>query len=158
MPPVLDRFFVHRLRMVTGKDCNPLNEVEVICESLMNDGGVLHESKVIKFVPAQTVTKLAVGEPDFVELSSAIFAELERRFVVAEACGERSDAAAARRRSPDSAVSDQYVRSARRRAGRSPGPNPRPTAPAAARRWGTWRPGSRSCRPSTPSMTRRADG
>jgi hypothetical protein len=68
---------------------------------------------VIKFVPAQTVTKLAVaepirlGEPDVVELSSAFFAEPERRFVVAEACAERSDAAPARRHSPDSAVSDQ---------------------------------------------------
>jgi len=27
---VLDRYYVHRLRMVTGKDCNPLNEVELI--------------------------------------------------------------------------------------------------------------------------------
>jgi len=68
---------------------------------------------VIKFAPEQTVAKLAVGEPirlgepDVVELSSAFVAELERRFVVAEACGERSDAATARRRSPDSTVSDQ---------------------------------------------------
>ena len=36
MTLVLDRFFVHRLRMVTGKDGNPLNEVEMICDSLMN--------------------------------------------------------------------------------------------------------------------------
>ena len=105
----------------------------------MNDGGVLRERKAIKFVPIQTLTKLAVGDPirlreaDVVELSSAFFAELERRFVVADPCGERSDAAAARRRSPDSATSDQYVRGARRRADRFPGPSPRPTAPPAAR-------------------------
>jgi hypothetical protein len=29
MALVLDRYFVHRLRMVTGKDGNPLNEVEM---------------------------------------------------------------------------------------------------------------------------------
>ncbi len=48
----------------------------------MNDGGVLRERKAIKFVPIQTLTKLAVGDPirlreaDVVELSSAFFAEL----------------------------------------------------------------------------------
>jgi hypothetical protein len=36
MTLVLDRYFVHRLRVVTGKDGNPLNEVE-----LMNNDGVL---------------------------------------------------------------------------------------------------------------------
>jgi hypothetical protein len=30
MTLMLDRYFVHRLRMVTGKDGNPLNEVELI--------------------------------------------------------------------------------------------------------------------------------
>jgi hypothetical protein len=30
MTLVLDRYFVHRLRMVTGKDSNPLNEVELM--------------------------------------------------------------------------------------------------------------------------------
>ncbi len=34
---VLDRYFVHRLRMVTGKDSNPLNEVELLSDSLMNN-------------------------------------------------------------------------------------------------------------------------
>ena len=41
MTLILDRYFVHRLRTVTGKDGNPLNEVELLSESLMNNDGVL---------------------------------------------------------------------------------------------------------------------
>lgn len=37
MALVLDRYFVRRLRTVTGKDGNALNEVELICDSLMNN-------------------------------------------------------------------------------------------------------------------------
>ena len=83
----LDRFFVHRVRPVTGKDGNPLNEVEMICESLLNNNGLLRQSKVIKLIPDQSVTKLQFGEPirltadQFERLSDAFFAELERRFL-----------------------------------------------------------------------------
>jgi hypothetical protein len=41
MTLVLDRYFVHRLRVVTGKDGNPLNEVELLSDSIMNNDGVL---------------------------------------------------------------------------------------------------------------------
>src|SRR6266480_5712333 len=51
MTMVLDRYFVHRLRVVTGKDGNPLNEVELLSDSLMNHDGVLHGNNVIKLVP-----------------------------------------------------------------------------------------------------------
>jgi hypothetical protein len=83
---VLDRYFVHRVRMVAGKDGNPLNEVEMICDSLMNNDGVLEGNNVVKYVPEQSVVKLALGdeirltEDQFRRLSDAFFAELERRF------------------------------------------------------------------------------
>lgn len=44
----LDRFFVHRLRVVTGKDTNALNELELICDSLMNNENVMRGASVIK--------------------------------------------------------------------------------------------------------------
>lgn len=83
---VLDRHFVHRVRMVTGKDANPLNEVELLTESLLGGGGVLRGNNVIKWVPDQTVLKLDVGDrialtaKQFDELAKAFFAELEARF------------------------------------------------------------------------------
>ncbi|MGZ6557909.1 MAG: hypothetical protein ACXVEY_13845 [Actinomycetota bacterium] len=83
----LDRPFVHRIRAVTGKDGNPLNEVEMLGDSLMNNGGILAASTVIKLVPDTSVLQLETGdriqlsESDFERLSAAFFAELERRFL-----------------------------------------------------------------------------
>ncbi len=87
MTLVLDRYFVHRTRIVSGKDGNPLNEVEVLCDSLMNNNGVLRESTVIKLIPAQSVVKLHIGDPigltedDFERLSAAFLAEIELKFM-----------------------------------------------------------------------------
>jgi hypothetical protein len=83
----LDRPFVHRLRVSTGKDGNALNEVELLVDSLINNGGVLQGNNVIKFVPDESVLKLQIGDrirlsaDDFERLAAAFFAELERRFV-----------------------------------------------------------------------------
>ena len=87
MTIVLDRYFVHRLRMVTGKDGNPLNEVEMLSDSLMNNEGVLRDSKVIKLIPDQSVVKLHIGDhirltaEEFERLSAGFFAEIERKFL-----------------------------------------------------------------------------
>lgn len=54
---VLDRLFVHRLRVSAGKDRNPLNEVELLAESLMNNGGLFRGNNVIKHVPEQSMTR-----------------------------------------------------------------------------------------------------
>jgi hypothetical protein len=83
----LDRPFVHRVRMVTGKDTNPLNEVELLVDSLMNNDGVLPGNNVIKYVPEQSVLRLNVGDAirltagDFERLAAAFLDELERRCV-----------------------------------------------------------------------------
>jgi hypothetical protein len=87
MTLVLDRYFVHRLRIVTGKDGNPLNEVELLSESLMNNDGVLRANSVIKLIPDQSVLKLDIGEPirlsaaEFERLSKAFFAEIRSKFL-----------------------------------------------------------------------------
>ena len=83
----LDRRFVHRLRGVTGKDGTPLNEVELLVESLINNGGVLRGNNVIKYVPADSILKLELGDrisisrDQFEELSKAFFEELESKYV-----------------------------------------------------------------------------
>ncbi len=87
MTIVLDRYFVHRIRPVTGKDCNPLNEVELISDSLINNDGIMRGNNVIKLIPDQTVVKLEVGDrirlraAQFEQLSKAFLAELASRFL-----------------------------------------------------------------------------
>jgi hypothetical protein len=87
MALVLDRLYVHRVRMVTGKDGNPLNEVELLCESLMNNDGILRGNSAFQYVPEDSVLGLKVGDlirltsGQFERLSTAFFAELERKFL-----------------------------------------------------------------------------
>jgi hypothetical protein len=87
MALALDRYFVHRLRMTTGKDGNPVNELELVSDSLMNNDGVLRGNNVIKYVPEQSVLKLDIGDEiklsaaDFDRLAKAFFADLEAKFV-----------------------------------------------------------------------------
>jgi hypothetical protein len=84
---VLDRYFVHRVRAVSGKDGNPLNEVELIADGVMMNGGVLPESSVIKYASGKSVLGLEIGGEisltlqDFERLSAAFLAEIEQRFV-----------------------------------------------------------------------------
>jgi hypothetical protein len=87
MTLVLDRYFVHRLRAVAGKDGNPLNEVELLADSLMHNDGVLRANNVIKLAPEWSVLKLGVGDrirlgaAQFERLSSAFLAEVRSRFL-----------------------------------------------------------------------------
>jgi hypothetical protein len=84
---VLDRYFVHRLPMVMGKDGNPLNEVELMSDALMNNDGVLRGNQVIKLIPDQPVLKLNIRDrirlsaAQFQRLSKAFFIEIESEFL-----------------------------------------------------------------------------
>jgi hypothetical protein len=74
-------------RRRTGRDSDPLNEMELICDSSMNNDGVMRAVSVITYVPEQAVVGIAAGGPirltadDFTRLSTAFSAELERRFL-----------------------------------------------------------------------------
>ena len=87
MALALDRRFVHRLRSVTGKDGNPINELELLADSLMNNDGVLRGINVIKYEPEESVLKLDVGDEieldadRFQRLSKAFFGDLESKYV-----------------------------------------------------------------------------
>jgi len=93
---LLDYMFVHRLTGTEGKDGNPLNEVRVLCNSLLLNRGKMQVERLpgwpnsassgMSLPPEKTVLKLKVGdevrlsEADFAQLSTAFFAELKKRF------------------------------------------------------------------------------
>lgn len=84
---LLDFAFVHRLRTVEGKDGNPLNEVRVIANSLLQHGGTMTPEANIKLVPAKSVlgiepgAKIEVTASAFARIRDAYFGEIEKRFV-----------------------------------------------------------------------------
>jgi len=86
MVVALDRFFVHRTRMLEGKDGNPLNEVRMICDALLEHDGIMSPQSPIKYDPSKSVLKLEFGdkiqlrESDFARLASAFFDEMDARF------------------------------------------------------------------------------
>ena len=59
---VLDGYFVHRTRAIEGKDGNPLNEVRMLCSSILGHDGVLAADGTIKYKPEASVLGLAVGK------------------------------------------------------------------------------------------------
>ncbi len=48
---LLDYMFAHRLRVIEGKDGNSLNEVRIMCNSLLNNDGTMTPEKSIKLSP-----------------------------------------------------------------------------------------------------------
>ncbi len=94
---LLDYLFVHRLIEVEGSDGNPLNEVRILCNSLLHNGGKLQidplpdwplSAGAAQSLPTQrSVLKLTPGddvklsEADFVRLSKAFFVELETKYL-----------------------------------------------------------------------------
>ncbi len=82
----LDHSFMHRLRGAEGKDGNPLNEVRMLANSLLENGGVMTEDKTIKYKPESSVLKIAIGDTirldlaGFGRLATAFFDEIEKRY------------------------------------------------------------------------------
>lgn len=85
----LEGSFVHRLRTLEGKDGNALNEVRVLCNSVLLHDGVMTSEKNIKLSPESSVLGISYGErivldaASFSRLSDAFFADLEAKFVAA---------------------------------------------------------------------------
>ena len=81
----LDRPFVHRIRKMTGKDTNPLSEVELIVDSLIGNDGRMDAGTVVKYQPEESVLGLAAGDEirltadDYERLATAFIDELEQR-------------------------------------------------------------------------------
>jgi hypothetical protein len=89
--------FVHRLTGSEGKDGNPLNEVRVICNSILLNDGRLQVDKLpgwpnsagsgIKLPPDTSVLKLKAGdeikltEATFTRLAKAFFEELSKKYL-----------------------------------------------------------------------------
>jgi len=84
---ILDSYFTHRSRTIEGKDGNPLNEVRVLCNSMLHNNNTMSADKTIKLVPEKSVLKYKVGDviklskADFSRLSKAFFAEGESKYL-----------------------------------------------------------------------------
>ncbi len=93
---LLDYMFVHRLTGIEGKDGNALNEVRIVCNSLLLNSGKLQIEKLpdwpnsagsgMKLPVEKSVLKLQPGdqirltESGFIRLSEAFFREIENRY------------------------------------------------------------------------------
>ncbi len=82
----LDAYFGHRARGLEGKDGNPLNEVRVLCTSILGNDGLLAVDKTIKLKPETSLLHYAAGDrialtqDDFALLSGAFFDEIEKKY------------------------------------------------------------------------------
>jgi len=82
----LDESFLHRARGGEGKDGNPLNEVRMLCDAILNQGNVLTADKTIKYKADQSVLGLDLGDEvcldlaGFRRLATAFFDEIEHKF------------------------------------------------------------------------------
>ena len=82
----LDAWFAHRLRDREGEDGNPMNEVRVIADSVVGNGGTLRVDGPITWVAEHTVLGLAVGDEievmadDYERLAAAYLAEIEATY------------------------------------------------------------------------------
>ncbi len=84
---VMDACFAQRVRGVDGKDGNPLNEVRVLAQSLMQGSTVMEDSSVT-WEPDKLVLGLAIDDDielsvkDVDRLQQAFFAEMHDKHAV----------------------------------------------------------------------------
>lgn len=82
----LDHHFMHRMRGAEGKDGNPLNEVRMLGDAIMESDGVLQANSTIKYRAEKSVAGIGVGETvaldaeTFGKLAAAYVAEIGKRF------------------------------------------------------------------------------
>jgi hypothetical protein len=82
----LDHYFVHRSRTMEDKDGNPLNEVRMLCDAIMENNGRMNTNKAIRYNPETSILKLKAGDEirlnadDFARLSASFFDEIERKY------------------------------------------------------------------------------
>ena len=83
----LDHYFCHRSRTLEKKDGNPLNEVRMLCNSIMEHDNKLTAEKSIKYKSEKSILKYEIGDEiklnaeDFEQLSKAFFDEMESKFL-----------------------------------------------------------------------------
>jgi hypothetical protein len=87
---VLHTWFGHRAPDLEGDDANPMNEVRVIADSIVDNDAVLRVQGPITWVAERTVLRLAVGDP--VEVTANGFERLAAAYIAAiEATYPESD-------------------------------------------------------------------
>jgi hypothetical protein len=81
----LDHYFVHRDRTME-KDGNPLNEVRLLCDGIMEKRARTSASKTIRYKPETSILKFKAGDEirldadDFARLSAAFFDEIQKKY------------------------------------------------------------------------------
>jgi len=82
----LDHYFLHRSRNMEGKDGNPLNEVRMLCNAIMENKDRMSAGKTIRYKPEMSILKFKASDEirlnadDFARLSAAFFDEIEKKY------------------------------------------------------------------------------
>lgn len=83
--PALDRYSVQRGRTKEGKDGNPLNEVRMLCDALMENQGRMCANETTRYRPERSILRFWAGDEirlnadDFARRSAAFFDRIERK-------------------------------------------------------------------------------
>ena len=82
----LEATFVHRTRALEGKDGNALNEVRLLCNSLLHHKGILRPDRTNRYLPEESVLNFDLGDAirldlaGFRKLTKAFFEEIRARY------------------------------------------------------------------------------